>query len=460
MTVESGSFRDPSGQVFFYKNGVYRSVFAPGINDYEAGKKNGIYEELFQKGYLIRHEEVDVDIAPQGTRYCLKYPRLPMVSYPWEWCFSLLKDAAILHLDMMEFLLPKGFWLRDASAFNVQYDGSGVRFIDTLSLGKKPMDSPWVAYKQFCSHFLAPLATAAHCDIRTFGLWRNYIDGFPLDLSVNMLPPLKKYNPRLFMHLTLHSRFQENADKQEDLKKTRPRKKQKVSDVSLLGIIRSLRKSINQLKWKAGSKIWANYGAIRTYENRDVTEKATYVREIINRLNPQMVWDLGGNKGEYSLIAAEKGAFVVSIDGDPACSEYIYREITSTEKGRRVLPLTMDLANPSPGLGWENQERSDLTERGPADLVLALALVHHLVFSANVPFSLIARWFARLTDHLLVEFVPPGDPMVKKLTENRPEHLPYSEEEFKFGFGTYFEFVGDRQLDNGRILFHCRKRSR
>ena len=133
MIVESGSFRDPSGQVFFYENRVYRSVLAPGVNDYEAARESGIYEELFQKGYLIRHEEVAPDFAPQGTKYCLEHPRLPMLSYPWEWSFSMFKHAAILHLDMMELLISKGFWLRDASAFNVQYDGNGIRFIDNCS---------------------------------------------------------------------------------------------------------------------------------------------------------------------------------------------------------------------------------------------------------------------------------------------------------------------------------------
>jgi len=272
-----------------------------------------------------------------------------------------------------------------------------------------------------------------------------------------MLPLFKKYSPSLLMHLTLHARFQQNADRQEDLLKSKSKKIKKVSNFALLGIIRSLRKSIKKLNWKVRSRIWANYDSIRTYEDHDVKEKENYVKEIINRLNPEMVWDLGGNTGEFSLIAAEKGAFVVSIDGDPACTEYIYRKITSTEKGKRILPLTIDLANPTPGLGWESRERLNLTERGPADLLLALALIHHLVFSANVPLHLIAGWFAKLSKNLIVEFIPPTDPMIKKLTLNRLEYLPYSLDDFKAGFGKYFEFIDSKQLNNGRILFYFKK---
>ena len=455
MTVEAGSFRDPSGQVFIHENTIYRSIYQSGIADYKAACNNGIYEELILKKQLISHSEVSFEHALENTEYCIEHPKLPMVSYPWEWSFSMLKDAALLHLDIMEFLLPKGFWLRDASAFNVQYNQTGLLLIDTLSIGKKAPDSPWVAYNQFCSHFLAPLATASCCDIRTLGLWRNYIDGFPLDLAVKMLPVIKKYSPGLFMHLTLHAYFQRKSDRQEDILKEKTSKKRRVSDLALLGIIRSLRKTINKLKWDVDSRIWANYESIRTYEDADVKEKANYVKKIVNATNPAMVWDLGGNTGEFSKIAAESGAFVVSIDGDPACTEFIYKNIKSTENGKRILPLTMDLANPSPGLGWESKERLSIIERGPADLILALALIHHLVFSANIPLTRIAKWFASLSNNLLVEFMPIEDPMIKKLTQNRQEHLSYSLEDFKTSFSKYFTFIEYKELENKRILFHC-----
>lgn len=462
MVSNSGSFRDPFGHVFAQDGKIYRSIFEPGVKDYEAARDAGVYDKLIEAGLLLPHDEVDIgDLAPEGTIYCLSHPRLPMISYPWEWSFSMLKDAALMHLDAMEMLLPYGFWLRDASAFNVQYDGNRLCLIDTLSIGQRIPDSPWVAYGQFCSHFLAPLAMAAYCDIRTLSLWRNYIDGYPLDLVTKMLPFWRRYRPGLFMHLTLHSRFQDSADRKEDIGKAKSARKPKVSDRGLIGLIRSMRRTIAGIRWKRTSKLWEEYGEIRTYKKEDIVKKSEYVDGVVQRLQPKMVWDLGANTGEFSLIAASCGAFVVSMDGDAACTEHLYQRISRESGPKGILPLTMDLANPSPGLGWNSRERLSLCDRGPADLVLALALIHHLVFSCCVPLSLIAEWFAGLTNHVLVEFVPPADPMVKKLLKNRgDEHLPYTFEVFQSSFGRFFNFIDENMLPNGRTLFLCKRRDK
>ncbi|MCD6297544.1 MAG: SAM-dependent methyltransferase [Deltaproteobacteria bacterium] len=454
------SFRDPSGHVFNRNGKIYRSIFEPGVKDFEAARDAGIYDKLVERGLLFPHDEVNLgDPVPEGTVYCLSHPRLPMISYPWEWPFSILKGAALIHLDAMEMLLPHGFWLRDASAFNVQYDGNRLCLIDTLSIGHRIAESPWVAYGQFCSHFLAPLAMAAYCDIRTLSLWRNYIDGYPLDLVTKMLPFWRRYRPGLFMHLALHARFQDAADRKEDIGKAKSAKKPKVNDRGLIGLVRSLRRTVGSIKWKRSSRIWEEYGEIRSYQAEDVSRKSEYVDRVVRRLEPDMVWDLGGNTGEFSLIAAHYGAFVVSIDGDPACTEYLYQRVSGANGTKRILPLTMDLGNPSPGLGWDGKERSSLSDRGPADLMLALALIHHLVFSCCVPLSLIAEWFASLADHVLVEFIPPTDPMVEKLLRNRgDEHLPYNLEVFNLNFEKSFEFIDKTLLPNGRTLFLCKRR--
>lgn len=459
MASNLGSFRDPSGRVFSKNGKIYRCIFDSGAKHFEAARDAGIYDKLIESGLLLPHQEVDKHgLAPEGTVHCLTHPRLPMISYPWEWSFSMLKEAALIHLDTMEKLIPLGFWLRDASAFNVQFDGNRLRLMDTLSVGQRVPDSPWVGYRQFCSHFLAPLAVAAYCDIRTLSLWRNYIDGYPLDLATKMLPLWRRYRPGLFMHLTLHARIQDLADRRKNIGKPRSKKKPKVSDQGLIGLIRLLRRTIVRIKWKRTSKIWEDYEAIRTYQAEDVARKSEYVDKVLQRLQPNMVWDLGANTGAFSLIAASHGAFVVSIDGDPACTEFLYQRISRESGLKGILPLTMDLANPSPGLGWDNHERISLRDRGPADLILALALIHHLVLSCCVPLSLIAEWFGSLADHLLVEFVPPTDPMVQKLLRNRgEEHLPYNLEVFKSSFGKFFDFVDQTTLKNGRALFLCKK---
>lgn len=462
IIADSGSFRDPSGHVFTKDGDVYRSIFKPGVRDFEAARDSGVYDKLIGRGLLLSHQEVNAgNFAPEGTVYCLAHPQLPMISYPWEWPFSLLKDAALVHLDAMEMLLPYGFWLRDASAFNVQYDGSRLRLIDTLSIGCRVPESPWVAYGQFCSHFLAPLAMAAYCDVRTLSLWRNYIDGYPLDLAIKLLPIWRFLKPGLFMHLNLHARIQNLADRKEHIGKSKLARKPKVSERGLIGLIRSLHRTIEGIKWNRFSKIWEDYREIRTYNTEDVARKSEYVDSVVQRLKPNMVWDLGSNTGEFSLIAASYGAFVVSVDGDPACTEFLYQKLSQKNRIRGILPLTMDLANPSPSLGWDSRERLSLRDRGPADLVLALALIHHLVLSCGVPLYQIAKWFSNITNHVLVEFIPPSDPMVQKLLRNRgDEHLPYNLEIFQSSFGKVFDFFDQKKLQNGRILFLCRRKKR
>jgi len=377
-----------------------------------------------------------------------------MISYPWEWPFSLLKDAALLHLDMMEILVPKGFWLRDASAFNVQFNGTSALLVDTLSIGKRTPGRPWPAYRQFCSHFLAPLAVGAYGDIRLLSLWRNYVDGFPLDLAARLLPFRRRLQPGLLTHLIVHARIQQSAGR-KDLKRRVP----KVTDYGLIGLVRSLRRTIKRIVWRRTSQLWEHYDRIRTYTPEELSEKKAYVLDTVERLKPQMVWDLGGNIGEFSSIIAERGAFVVSIDGDPACTEYLYQQVYRGTIDGRILPLTMDLANPSPGLGWDGHERFSLAERGPADLIVALALIHHLVFSSGVPLQSIAQWLSGLGHHAVVEFIPPEDPMVKKLLGTRgDEHLPYSLELFRSSFGEVFQTVSQHILGNGRHLYFFKRR--
>ena len=460
MKNNPGSFRDPSGSVFSKDGRIYRSIFKPGVEAFEAVKTAGIYDRLIDAGILISHMEVNKpDFAPRGTIYCLEHPPLDMVSYPWEWPFSLLKNAALIHLDAMEILIPLGFWMRDASAYNVQFDGTNTRLIDTLSIGPRISDSPWVAYGQFCSHFLAPLAMAAYRDIRMLSLWQGFLYGFPLDFSVKMLPLWRRYCPGLFMHLTLHSRFQVALNKRiaQDIKKST--KIPTVNDRNLIDLVRSLRRTIENIKWKDKSGIWKEYDKIRTYNDRDVAVKSEYVDTVVRRLRPKTVWDLGANTGEFSSIAAAHEAFTVGIDGDPACVELMYQRLHQGKRIKKILPLTMDLANPSPGLGWDNNERYSLKDRGPADLVLALALLHHLVFTNCVPLPMIAEWFGGFARHLLVEFIPISDTMVQKLLRNRgDEHHSYDLEVFMTSFSKFFEFIDQVSLNNKRTLFLCKRK--
>lgn len=461
MDINTGSFRDPFGQVFSYQNEIYRSIYSLGALDFENASAMGVYKRLVQSGFLIPHIEVsDLSFAPQDTVYCIKHPRIPFISYPWEWPFSMLKEAALLHLDVMQQLIPKGFWLRDASAFNVQYDGAGIRLIDTLSIGTRPPALPWVAYGQFCSHFLAPLALCAHIDLRLLALCKEYLDGIPLDLAVKLLPFHILIKPGLFLHIFLHAKSQQYTERWNDKSKTQI-KPPHISDISLLGIIRSLRKTIGNLKYNPPSNSWVDYTTDRNYSANDVLVKTNFVKRTVESSHAQTIWDLGGNSGEYSILAAQNGAFVISIDKEPACTEALYLRIKQ-DKLSNILPLTMDLANPTPSLGWNHQERMSLGARGPVDLIIALAIIHHLVLASHIPLSLIARFFYENCSCLLVEYVPEDDIVIEKLlgefAENHLSHLPYSLEIFESSFSRYFDLQEQIVLENGRSLYSYHRR--
>ncbi|OPY79183.1 MAG: hypothetical protein A4E65_01968 [Syntrophorhabdus sp. PtaU1.Bin153] len=447
-----GSFRDPANRVFSFNRDIYRAIFAAGVQDYTSAKSKGVYARLSEAGILVPHQEISIPpAAPEETVYCLRHVSLPMVSYPWEWSYTMLKEAALLHLDAMEILVPQGFWLRDGSALNVQYDGKGLRLIDTLSIGLRKKNHPWIAYRQFCSHFLAPLALAAYKDIRTLALWREYIDGYPLDLAIRMISFRKRYLSRLFIHLTLHARFQQKGqgnDQKGDYKAPI------FSDASLLGLIRSLRRTVSSLRWKPHSSVWRQYQPGQNYGDNVLNLKKQNVDRIVGRLKPATVWDLGGNTGEFSSIAASHGSFVVSIDADPACTDHLYQRLKGDLQGKSILPLTMNLANPSPALGWNEKERYGLRDRGPADLVMALALVHHLVFSHNIPLPSIAEWLSSIGNHVVIEYISKNDPMVSLLLKARGnEHLPYSQDLFESSFAHHFSLLEKMELNSSRSLY-------
>lgn len=459
MMQDQGSFRDPANLVFSLNGDIYRAIFAPGVQDYISAKNEGVYTRLSEAGILLSHQETSPpSLAPEGTIHCLRYETLPMISYPWEWTFSMLKDAALLHLDAMEILLPQGFWLRDGSAINVQYDGEKLRLIDTLSIGLKKKDHPWIGYKQFCSHFLAPLALAACGDIRTLALWREYVDGYPLELAARMIPFRKRYLSRLLIHLTLHARFQKKGqgDGRKGIYET-PR----FSEASLLGLIRSLRRTVLGLRWNEHLSLWRHYHSGQNYGDDGLLLKKEHIDRIVGALKPKIVWDLGANTGDFSAIAASHGSFVVSIDADPGCTDYLYNRLKGDLQGKSILPLTMNLANPTPALGWNEKERYSLRARGPADLVMALALVHHLVFSHNIPLPSIAEWLSSIGNHVAIEYVSGDDPMVSRLLRARgDEHLPYSRTLFESSFDRHFSIVEKTELTASRSLYLFSRKGR
>ncbi len=454
------SFRDPSGFVFEHDGAVYRQVNRIYAEDYDHLMDSGLYAALVEAGMLVAHEEVASPLSrasDDGAHYkTLEPEQIGFVSYPFEWCFSQLKDAALTTLRIAQTALRYGMVLKDASAYNVQFLRGQPVFIDTLSFERYKEGTPWVAYRQFCQHFLAPLALAAHRDVRLLQLFRVHIDGVPLDLARSLLPTRAWLNPHLLLHIRVHANYQRRYEGDTDsASKVRPMSKQ-----ALQNLITALVSATKKLHWKAEGTEWAEYYHGDSYNQRATDHKRRVVGEFIDAIAPSELWDLGANTGEYSRIASERGIETKAFDVDPACVDRGYAAVRKSGE-TRLLPLLLDLTNPSPSIGWALGERNSIVERSTADAVMALALIHHIAISNNVPLRRIAEFFARLAEHLIIEFVPKSDAKVAILLSTREDIFPdYTESGFETAFGGVYTIESRIAVEGSeRTLYRMRRRA-
>lgn len=423
MERVSASFRDPSGFLFVRDGKLLRQVNKVYQEDYDLLYSSGLYEKLTRKKYLIPHQETaDAPLQPELACKVIQPEKVPFVSYPYEWSFSQLKDAALLTLAIQKEALNAGMCLKDASAYNIQFHHGSPILIDTLSFTKYIEGTPWIAYRQFCQHFLGPLALMSMVDVRLGKLLIDHIDGVPLDLCSRLLPRASKFNFGLLTHIHIHANTQNRyADTSKADTGSQPAKQMAVTRNGLLGIISSLESTVNKLSLKIQGKEWANYYSDTNYSQNAFDKKKAIVRDLVQAAQPKTVLDLGANTGIFSLEAASiPGCSVISTDIDPEAVELNYQHI-KTNKIRNILPLVLDLTNPSPAIGWNNRERDAFYERGRVDVVLALALIHHLAIANNVPLPDVAQTMAMLGENLILEFVPKEDSQVKRLLRSRDD---------------------------------------
>ncbi len=434
-----GSFRDPSGYVYLRDGEIYRQVNQSYREEFDLLLESGLYQRLVDDGLLIHHAEVGLEHAASDDAYKVLKPQpIPFISYPYEWCFSQLKDAALLTMEIQARAFDAGMSLKDCSAYNVQFVGSKPVFIDTLSFERYREGQPWVAYRQFCQHFLAPLALLSYVDVGLHRLLRVHLDGVPLSLASRLLPGRTRLSFGLLSHIHLHAKAQERFSDS-----SAPSTDRKMARTSFLGLVDSLRSTVSKLSWQAGSTEWHDYYDKTNYSSAAFEHKRRLVAELLDRIapTPSSVWDLGANEGVFSRIASDKGIRTISFDIDPAAVETNYLHDRGKERSD-ILPLILDLTNPSPGIGWANEERMSFTERGPADTAMALALIHHLAISNNLPFDKIARFLGAICHTLIIEFVPKSDSQVQKLLSTREDIFPtYHEESFEAEFGKIFSIV-------------------
>lgn len=448
--ILGGSFRDPSGFLFRHEGILYRQLQMSCKEHYDHLMASDLYSNLVRAGLLIPHEEVNLRGDDSADFYKTIRPEpIPFISYPYEWSFTQLKDAARTTLDIQKRALRHGMTLVDCSAYNIQFWRSRPVMIDTLSFRKYVEGEAWTAYKQFCQHFLAPLALMSLKDVRLSQLFRIHIDGVPLDLASNLLPLKSRLRFPLLLHIHFHAKSQKRyADKAVVVKG------HKLSHHAFLGLIDSLESAVNRLSWKPQGTEWANYYRDTNYTPAGLEHKSRLVNEYLKDVQPGLLWDLGANVGHFSRIGSRMGALTISFDVDPACVERNYLQCMR-EKETNILPLLSDLTNPSPAIGWENEERMSLFERGPADAVMALALIHHLCISNNVPLNKVARFFSDLARFLIIEFVPKDDSQVHRLLATREDiFLDYDQVNFEKAFHDLFYVKrSDAIRDSRRTLY-------
>lgn len=455
--IDPASFRDRSGFVFRRQGRLYRQINESYKPHYDHFLSSGLYDELVTDGLLVEHHEVSaLPAGPQGYKI-IEPRRVPLISYPYEWCFSQLKDAALLTLELQRRALRRGMTLKDASAYNVQFEDAAPVFIDTLSFESYVEGRPWVAYRQFCQHFLAPLALMAYVDVRLGPLSRLHLDGVPLELASRLLPWSTWCRGGLFVHIHLHARQQQ---RHAGNLAARGRISH-VSRAGLDGIVENLASTIQHLCWRPGGTEWSNYYEDNNnYTDRATRSKSDFLADCLVLTRPATVLDLGANTGRFSHVASEHGARVVSLDVDPSATERLYLHLRATN-GRGVQPLNVDLTNPAGGLGWAHQERPPLFGRIRADLVMALALVHHLALTNHVPFEAIAALLAELGPTLVIEFVPAHDSQAQNLLAGRESTFrDYNEESFARAFSRHFDVTGTRAVDDSlRRLYLMRRKA-
>lgn len=456
-TKVSSSFRDPSGFVYTEGNEIFRQINKNYKENYELLNSSGLYQELVNQNLLIEHKETSNKPEREDGWKIISPKKIDFISHPYEWTFSMLKDAALLTLEVQKKAVQHGMSLKDASAFNVQFVEGKPILIDTLSFEKYEEGKPWVAYKQFVEHFLAPLNLMSLVDIRLGRLSSLFIDGVPVELASKILPFKSRFNLNLLIHIHAHAASKKRFS---DKKLSTSIKSKRFSKRALLGLVDSLEGSINKLEWNPKGTQWEDYYEEdkNNYKTEAFRHKADLTKKFITECKAKEVWDLGANTGHFSRILGEK-INVVAFDSDYGVLELNYRKMKK-EKEKNILPLFSDLANPSPSLGWAEEERQSLVNRGPADAVLALALIHHLAISNNVPFSNIASFFAKIGKYLIIEFVEKSDSQVQKLLANRVDIFnDYNKKEFEEAFSEFFKLKRIVPIKNSKRTLYLMQRS-
>lgn len=448
----SSSYKDPSGFIFEKEGILYRQVNISFKEHFDHFIQSGCYKYFIDKDVLIPHEEVDENLTGDLNYYkTLKPEKIPFISYPYEWSFDMLKDAALLTLKLLKESLQFGMILKDATPYNIQWHNGKLIFIDTLSF-EKYEETPWIAYRQFCENFLGPLLIMHYSGQPLNQLLLAWPDGIPLQIIRSLLPKRSGFSLHVYLHIHLHNKVSVKNQSASD-------KQLKFSKEKLLRLITSLELLINKLKLPFQNSTWSGYYEEASRRNEYLDEKKKIIDKWLNEsTNIKTAADLGANEGEFSKLLAAKNIKTIATDFDPYCINTLYNKIKTT-KEKNIQPAIIDLSNPSPAIGVNNEERASFIDRLNVDVVLILAVIHHLAIGKNIPFEKVAEMLVGITNYLVIEFVPKDDEKVKLMLENKKDiYADYSEESFLKAFSTYFSVREKIFFQNSQRVFFLMER--
>ena len=464
---ESGSFRDRTSRVFYQDGAVLRGLNTHAAQEWVILKAKPFFHQFMTEGKIVRTEQVtptDVSPSPYAGQWgeqwpiVLKHQTIPFISYPYEWPFSMLQDAALLTLDLQAAALTADMTLKDATPFNIQWSGGQPVFIDIPSFERLRPGEPWVGYRQFCQLFLYPLFLQAYKDI-PFQPWlRGNLEGIEPAQCAQLMSFRDLFRPGVLSHVVLQAKAQASyAQTERNLKKDL--RQAGFHKALIQANVGRLQKQIAQLTWKQSRSTWSDYTEALPYTEREQHQKADFVQRITHSQRWHLVWDLGCNTGVFSRIAAENAEYVLAMDIDALVVERLYCALKK-EQSSNILPLISNVADPAPNLGWRGRERKALVERGRPDLTLCLALLHHVVIGAHIPLREFITWLASLGTALVIEFVTRDDLMVQTLLRHKADHYAdYDLEYFERCLADAFEIDQQETLASGtRILYYARSK--
>lgn len=438
---------------------VVRAFTAVGAKDIEKVWKKPSIQNALASGELIESNLVSPSSVGLNDPWmtAMTHPIIPFISYPYEWTFSMLKDAAQLQLKLTRETLADGIGLKDATPYNVQFIGSRPQFIDAGSFEKRRKGDPWYGYRQFCEMYLYPLMMQGYLGVGFQQFLRGSVNGISPDTMRKLLPAsIRRPRKGRLTHVVLHAAAQNRfADSDNNMKSDAA--KAGMNAQVLDATLRKLQGIVKKISLGDKKSTWSEYSERGHYIESSLDEKQKFVRDAVASAPRRQVWDIGCNDGVFSRIAAAHSDYVVAMDADPLVVDRLYNTLKA-EKNEQILPLYVDLTDSGGGVGWRGQERPGVFDRGRPDIVMALAVIHHMAITFHVPLASQLDMFRDLTPELIIEMPHADDPMVRKLLTNKRDgiHDDFTLEEFERLLNERFTVKSKMLLSSGtRTIFHA-----